>query len=359
MFDLNPAAAQMQRLVSGVREEQLDRPTPCSDWTVGDLLAHINQFATVFAQNARKEQVRPPESLPDDWRQAIPARLGDLSRAWSQETAWQGRVAAGGIEMDAEDNAVVAIEELTVHGWDLARATGQDLRVDDTRLDLVDRFFELFGEEPFGPAAQAPDGTPRLERTVARTGRDPRWSPRAAQEIRIRPETPADVEAIRDLTTAAFDPVPYSDGSEPQIIDRLRADGDLAISLVAEDPSGRMIGHIAFSPVTAGNAARGWYGLGPVAVDPGRQGEGVGRALIEAGLAALKKFGASGCALVGDPGFYTRFGFSGGALSYQDMEPSLVQHLVLDDLAPDDADAPPAGELRFPKAFDVAAEGGS
>lgn len=77
--------------------------------------------------------------------------------------------------MDAADNAVVAIEELTVHAWDLARATGQDFRIDDARLDQLDRFFELFGEGPFGPAVRVPEGATRLEQTVARTGREPSW----------------------------------------------------------------------------------------------------------------------------------------------------------------------------------------
>jgi uncharacterized protein (TIGR03086 family) len=87
----------------------------------------------------------------------------------------QGRVSAGGIEMDAADNALVGLEELTVHGWDLARATGQDVHIDDARLDQVDAFFDLFGERPFGPAAQEPGEPTRLQRTLARTGRDPRW----------------------------------------------------------------------------------------------------------------------------------------------------------------------------------------
>lgn len=176
MFDLGAAAAEMKRLVSGVRDDQLDNPTPCSDWTVADLLAHVHQFATVFAHNARKEEARPPEDLVDDWREAIPGQLDDLTRAWRQESAWQGRVSAGGIEMEAADNAVVGIEELTVHGWDLARSTGQALDIDDARLNQVDRFFELFGEDPFGPASRAPEGATRLERTVARTGRDPSWN---------------------------------------------------------------------------------------------------------------------------------------------------------------------------------------
>ncbi|MDQ6641428.1 MAG: TIGR03086 family metal-binding protein [Actinomycetota bacterium] len=181
MFDLGPAAQEMSRLVSGVRDDQLDFPTPCPDWTVADLLAHIHQFATVFTDNARKRQARPPEDLVDDWRVEIPDQLDELARAWGEESAWQGRVSAGGVEMDAPDNAVVGIEELTVHGWDLALATSQDLRVDDARLDQVDRFFELFaeqiaaGEGPFGPAASPPERATRLERTVARTGREPLW----------------------------------------------------------------------------------------------------------------------------------------------------------------------------------------
>jgi uncharacterized protein (TIGR03086 family) len=175
MFDLGPAAAEMARLVSDVRDDQLDAATPCSDWTVADLLAHIHQFATVFTANAHKTPPQPPAGLVDDWREAIPHALSDLADAWRQESAWDGQVSAGGVDMDAADNAVVAIEELTTHGWDLARATGQDIHVDDARLDHVDRLFDLFGDAPFGPAQQAPESATRLERTLARTGRDPHW----------------------------------------------------------------------------------------------------------------------------------------------------------------------------------------
>lgn len=182
MFDLGPAAREMSRLVSGVRDDQLDYPTPCLDWTVADLLAHVHQFATVFTHNARKRQARSPEELLEDWRVAIPDQLDELAHAWREESAWRGRVSAGGVDMESPDNAVVAMEELTVHGWDLALATGQEIRVDDARLDQVDRFFELFadqlatGEAPYGPAVSAPESATRLERTVARTGRDPLWA---------------------------------------------------------------------------------------------------------------------------------------------------------------------------------------
>ena len=177
MFDLGSVAQTMSRLVSGVGDDQLGDPTPCREWTVADLLAHIHQFTTVFTQNGHKEAVQPPVGLVEDWRVAIPGQLDALVRAWRETSAWQGRVPAGGLEMDAADQATVGIEELTVHGWDLARATSQDLRVDDADLDRVDRFFDLFGPEPFGPAARIPDAATRLDGIVARTGRDPSWRP--------------------------------------------------------------------------------------------------------------------------------------------------------------------------------------
>lgn len=179
MFDLGPAAQEMTRLVESVADDQLGLTTPCTDWTVADLLAHIDQFSVVFAANARKEPVEPPQTLAEDWRAAIPRHLDEMAQAWREQSAWQGRVSAGGVEMAAPDNAVVAIEELTVHGWDLATATGQQLRATDASLDQIDRFFELFGdgssegEGPFGEVAPVPVDASRLERTLARTGRDP------------------------------------------------------------------------------------------------------------------------------------------------------------------------------------------
>lgn len=180
MFDLGPAASRMSGLVRRVSDDQLDLPTPCSDWTVAQLLHHIHQFSAVFTQNAHKQSPQPPEQLVDDWRTAIPSQLDQLATAWQDENAWQGKVSAGGIEMAAADNAVVAIEELTVHGWDLARATGQQPSADDTDLDQVETFLTKFAadpnEGPFGPTAAVADDASRLDRIIAGTGRDPEWS---------------------------------------------------------------------------------------------------------------------------------------------------------------------------------------
>src|SRR4051812_43529838 len=129
-----------------------------------------------------------------------------------------------------------------------------------------------------------------------------------AMPILIRRETDADVDAIGDVTRAAFENHPHSHQTEPFIVAALRKAGALAVSLVAED-AGRVVGHVAFSPVTMPEGLPDWYGLGPISVSPERQRQGIGTALVEHGLAALHALGAKGCMLVGDPAYYRRFGF--------------------------------------------------
>ncbi len=124
----------------------------------------------------------------------------------------------------------------------------------------------------------------------------------------IRPETPADTRAIAEVTLAAFAALEISDHTEQYIVEALRAAGALTVSLVAER-DGRVVGHIAFSPVTISDGTRGWYGLGPVSVLPGHQRQGIGARLIREGLAQLQRLGAAGCCLVGHPDYYPRFGF--------------------------------------------------
>jgi putative acetyltransferase len=128
-------------------------------------------------------------------------------------------------------------------------------------------------------------------------------------DISIRTERPADIEAISRITELAFQANPHSHGTEQFIINELRRQDALTISLVA-DADGQVVGHIAFSPVEFSDGSRNWYGLGPVSVIPELQGQGIGRALVEAGLAELRTLGAEGCVLVGEPAFYGRFGFS-------------------------------------------------
>ena len=128
------------------------------------------------------------------------------------------------------------------------------------------------------------------------------------EEILIRGETPADVNDIAEVTVASFRTLAISNQTEQFIISALRAASALAISLVAEI-EGRVVGHIAFSPVTIPDGCPDWYGLGPVSVLPKYQRRGIGKTLIQEGLSRLKGLNARGCCLVGDPGYYTRFGF--------------------------------------------------
>ncbi len=127
-------------------------------------------------------------------------------------------------------------------------------------------------------------------------------------KIVIRSETDADVSAISEVTVAAFETLEISQHTEQFIIEALRAAKVLAVSLVAE-LDGRVIGHIAFSPVTMSDGTPDWYGLGPVSVLPAYQRQGIGAALIRDGLSRLRELKARGCCLVGHPEYYRKFGF--------------------------------------------------
>nr|WP_315496674.1 N-acetyltransferase [uncultured Rhodoferax sp.] len=127
--------------------------------------------------------------------------------------------------------------------------------------------------------------------------------------MQIRPETPADVDAITALTAAAFLNAPHTSHTEQFIVNALRAAGQLSVTLVATDGVA-VLGHVAVSPVTVSDGSTGWYGLGPISVAPAQQGKGIGSQLMQQAVAALQVLGAGGCVLLGDPGYYRRFGFS-------------------------------------------------
>lgn len=126
--------------------------------------------------------------------------------------------------------------------------------------------------------------------------------------MNIRQEQPSDIPKIGEVTKAAFSHHPYSSHTEHLIVDALRRANVLTLSLIAE-MDGQLVGHVAFSPVTISDGSKGWYSLGPVSVAPGLQKQGIGKALITRGLALVREAGANGCVLLGEPGYYERFGF--------------------------------------------------
>jgi putative acetyltransferase len=130
----------------------------------------------------------------------------------------------------------------------------------------------------------------------------------AAVTPQLRPETQADHNTIYDLTQQAFAPMPYSDGDEQDLINKLRDHGALALSLVAQMDD-RIVGHVAFSPAFAADGIPNWFALGPVSVLPELQGQGIGGLLIREGIKRLVEQNAAGITLVGNPNYYRRFGF--------------------------------------------------
>ena len=164
----------------------------------------------------------------------------------------------------------------------------------------------------------------------------------------IRDERPSDASAIRDVTIAAFRDHPHSQRTEQFIIDGLRSDGALTVSLVAER-DGEVVGHLALSPVEMSDGTPDWYGLGPVAVLPAYQKRGIGRALISEGLSRLKDLGARGCVLVGDPGYYAWFGFRNHpALVHEGVPQEVFLALPFDSRVPH-------GGVTFHPAFRASA----
>ena len=150
-----------------------------------------------------------------------------------------------------------------------------------------------------------------------------------------RAEPREDFPAITALTDAAFANVTHSDQREAQIVNLLREESALAVSLVAER-NGDMVGHVAASPVTLSDGSRHWFGIGPVSVLPDYQGEGVGSALMQAVIAALRQGGAAGCVLLGDPSWYLRFGFvATPLLRLPGVPPEYFQALLLEGDWPD------------------------
>jgi len=167
---------------------------------------------------------------------------------------------------------------------------------------------------------------------------------RETPKIIIRNETPDDIGAITEVTIAAFKTLAVSQHTEQFIIEALRATGVLTLSLVAE-MDGRVLGHIAFSPVTFSDGTSNWYGLGPVSVLPEHQRKGIGKSLIEQGLLRLKGLNARGCCLVGHPEYYRKFGFKNvSGLAHEGVPPEVFFALSFDGYIPH-------GTVAFHEAF--------
>jgi len=190
--DLAPTAAAVARVIAGVRDEQLTDPTPCTGTSVAAMLDHFVGLTVAFRLGAEKSpQSGGPradaDNLPPDWRERLPQQLDALVAAWRQPAAWEGVTEVAGATMPAAAMGVVALNEVLVHGWDLAVATGQAYDVDPAAAQRCLEFaIELAAGAPevrngmYGPVVPVRDDDPVMDRLLGQTGRDPGWSPPAA-----------------------------------------------------------------------------------------------------------------------------------------------------------------------------------
>lgn len=190
--DFGPAARRLAALVARVSDDELGRPTPCPAYTLGDLVEHVGGLALAFGSAAAKDGKYGDQQgsgdasrLSGDWRSRIGTDLDALARAWRAPGAWEGMTRIAGDDAPAEMVGITAADELVVHGWDLARATGQPYECEPELLAAARRFLSLFASPDapagptvaFGPSRAVPDGAPELDRVVALAGRDPAWRP--------------------------------------------------------------------------------------------------------------------------------------------------------------------------------------
>ncbi|MFE1589385.1 TIGR03086 family metal-binding protein [Streptomyces sp. NPDC058737] len=189
-LDLGPQTRILARLADGVREDRLADPTPCPDLAVRNLLGHLTGLAVAFRDAARKDlgpttDTSPEASVPDvgpGWREELAKVLGELADAWREPDAWTGMTRAGGIDLPGAVAGAVVADELVIHGWDLARATGQEYAPDPAALQAAYGLLAAAADESdrdqgmFGPVVAVPAQAPLLERAVGLSGRDPGWT---------------------------------------------------------------------------------------------------------------------------------------------------------------------------------------
>lgn len=190
IVDFERQARLVVAVAEGVTDEQLAAPTPCPEYQVRHLLGHLVGLTGAFRDAGRKDlgphlDQSPGDSLPDigpEWRAELPKLLDELVEAWRDPAAYEGMTRAGGIDLPGAVAGAVALDELVVHGWDLARATGQAYAPDEASLAVA---YELLTpqegdaseDSPFGTPVPVPDDAPLLDRVIGLSGRDPGWTP--------------------------------------------------------------------------------------------------------------------------------------------------------------------------------------
>lgn len=185
---MTECAAEAARVARGVRPEQLDGTvTPCAGWEVRGLINHWVLY-TSHGMEHRALRTEIPEELTTrdftadgDWAEQYAAQLDRAVAAWSDPAAWEGEIGTGDSATPAADTAAMLIEEIALHGWDVARATGQEFRLSDGAaahvLGIVESTAALYRQyEGFADEVTVDAGADDFTRAVALSGRDPQWT---------------------------------------------------------------------------------------------------------------------------------------------------------------------------------------
>jgi uncharacterized protein (TIGR03086 family) len=191
--DLSPATRVLADLVDATTDDDLDKPTPCPEFTVANLLDHVRGFSLAFGAAGRKDrgpvnEVTPSSdtaALAGDWRAEIRRNLEDMAMAWAPPDAWSGTTRIAGMDSPAEMVGCVGAEELLVHTWDLAVSTGRDFTASPEIISAARHFLDATADAdrpsgpsvPFGPPTTPPSGAGELDQVIALAGRDVNWSP--------------------------------------------------------------------------------------------------------------------------------------------------------------------------------------
>jgi uncharacterized protein (TIGR03086 family) len=179
------AAAQTARVVAGAANTAKTASTPCPDWDLRTLLNHTILWTSYSAERRAHGESVAEELMSKDftaepgYAQAYQAQIARAVDAWSEPGAWTGDRNVMGNATPAADIAAMLIMEMVLHGWDIAKATGQDFQVADDLADAVLETVQAQGDmfrqyQGFAGIVPVPDDATAFDRALALSGRDPK-----------------------------------------------------------------------------------------------------------------------------------------------------------------------------------------
>ena len=183
---LYSVVASLQPVIYGVSAMEMENPTPCTEFDVRTVANHMLGTIEAMRRVGASEPLDPEdpwgtngENIREQWRDDLGQKLNEFADAWSRPDAWEGDAMDGAMPRQLVGD--MGYVEVMLHGWDLAKGTGQDLEYDDEAVARALEILEQTGEQgrsggAFGPEVQVPDDAAPFAKALALSGRDPEWS---------------------------------------------------------------------------------------------------------------------------------------------------------------------------------------